>query len=200
MRMRQNGYSLVEVSLALLVVAIGLTATFSLFPIGTEASRGAVDDVEVSQFAEYVFSTLELAAGFWGSPYGGTSWVNKINSGTEDGSVQSFSSGMFMGIEDDSNFDDVKIVTDRFQVFYWKPAFYGIGKLSNDLYKQNDFSTAMFTYYLTVEQSESKYRKVINKQAVPWMATLKVWPGARSNLVAEATAPYVFAREILPNF
>ena len=55
------GYSLVEVTLALLVVAIGLVATFALFPVGLKATRDAVDDTEVSLFAEYVFSTLELA-------------------------------------------------------------------------------------------------------------------------------------------
>ena len=63
------GYSLVEVTLALLVVAIGLTATFALFPEGLKATRAAVDDTETSMFAEYVFTTLELTAGLVGSTW-----------------------------------------------------------------------------------------------------------------------------------
>jgi len=56
------GYSLVEVTLALLVVAIGLTATFALFPVGLQATREAVNDTEVGLFADYVFSTLAVTA------------------------------------------------------------------------------------------------------------------------------------------
>ena len=60
------GYSLVEVTLALLVVAIGLVATFALFPEGLRATRAAVDDTEIAMFAEYVFTTLDLTAGKYG--------------------------------------------------------------------------------------------------------------------------------------
>ena len=56
----KSGYSLVEVTLALLVVAIGMTATFALFPEGLRATRAAVSDTEVALFAEYVFTTLDL--------------------------------------------------------------------------------------------------------------------------------------------
>ena len=61
-RSSRSGYSLVEVTLALLVVAIGLTATFALFPEGLRATRAAVDDTEIAMFAEYVFTTLDLTA------------------------------------------------------------------------------------------------------------------------------------------
>ena len=47
------GYSLVEVTLALLVVAIGLTSTFALFPEGLKATRTAVNDTEVGLVADY---------------------------------------------------------------------------------------------------------------------------------------------------
>ena len=53
---KRAGYSLVEVTLALLVVAIGLTATFGLFPEGLKATRAAVNDTEAALFAEYVFT------------------------------------------------------------------------------------------------------------------------------------------------
>ena len=62
----KSGYSLVEVTLALLVVAIGLTATFALFPEGLKATRAAVDDTEIALFAEYVFTTLDLGGGLGG--------------------------------------------------------------------------------------------------------------------------------------
>ena len=59
---RRSGYSLVEVSLALLVIGIGLLAVFALFPEGLGAARRAVDDVETAAFAEFVFASLAFEA------------------------------------------------------------------------------------------------------------------------------------------
>ena len=67
---RRAGYSLVEVTLALLVVAIGLTATFALFPEGLQAARAAVNDTEIALFADYVFATLDLTAAKYGGNFG----------------------------------------------------------------------------------------------------------------------------------
>ena len=53
------GYSLVEVTLALLVVAIGLTATFSLFPEAMKNTRAAVDDAEVARRLDYETARLD---------------------------------------------------------------------------------------------------------------------------------------------
>ncbi|HDL77943.1 MAG TPA: prepilin-type N-terminal cleavage/methylation domain-containing protein, partial [Lentisphaerae bacterium] len=56
------GYSLVEVSLALLVVGIGLVAVFGLFPEGLRSARRSVDDAQTAAFAQFVFASLEYVA------------------------------------------------------------------------------------------------------------------------------------------
>ena len=58
---REDGYSLVEVSLALLVLGVGLLAVFALFPDALGSARKSVDASEVSEFAEYVFASIEGA-------------------------------------------------------------------------------------------------------------------------------------------
>ena len=55
----KEGYSLVEVSLALLVVAIGLMTIFALIPDGLGLSRKSVDATEVAAFADFVFASLD---------------------------------------------------------------------------------------------------------------------------------------------
>ena len=50
------GYSLVEVTLAILVVGIGLLSTFSLFPAGLNMNKRASEDTAKAIFAEEVFN------------------------------------------------------------------------------------------------------------------------------------------------
>ncbi len=61
------GFSLVEVSLAILVAGVGLMAVFALFPSGLDAGRAAGQDVRAAQFAESFFGTLRAQAprGTW---------------------------------------------------------------------------------------------------------------------------------------
>lgn len=59
---RKAGFSLVEVSLALLVATMGVLAVYSLFPEGLGAVRRAVDASESSAFAGFVFDTLQAVA------------------------------------------------------------------------------------------------------------------------------------------
>lgn len=59
---RCEGFSLVEVALALVVVSIGLTAVFALFPHGTEANRRAIQDTQIGLFAEYVLNGFRMEA------------------------------------------------------------------------------------------------------------------------------------------
>lgn len=54
----QSGFTMVEVALAILVVAVGLLGVFALFPVGLHAGRDAVDDTEVMMVAEAVLSNL----------------------------------------------------------------------------------------------------------------------------------------------
>ena len=173
------GYSLVEVTLALLVVAIGLTATFALFPEGLKATRAAVDDTETSMFSEYVFTTLELTAGLKGS-----AWT------IDDARL--FKSAALAGDISDARF---KLVTDQQAVFYWIPDFYGIGAGGFAAANFKDFWTSAFTYTLTVE--ESKF-KGLDNLGVTKYAVLKVWPGDKSGQTLKDADARVFYREILP--
>ena len=132
---RRAGYSLVEVTLALLVVAIGLTATFGLFPEGLKATRAAVNDTEAALFAEYVFTTLDLTAIHKGGDYG------------QQGPIADpdhFISKMLSRHVSPSNFQ----LQDggRLSHFYWYPDYYGYG--SGD-YKAEDFQ-AYFTSSFTL--------------------------------------------------
>jgi prepilin-type N-terminal cleavage/methylation domain-containing protein len=180
---KQAGYSLVEVTLALLVVAIGLTATFGLFPEGLKATRAAVNDTEAALFAEYVFTTLDLTAQ-WKGDYG--QWR------IED--TGHFTSKMFSQDPSDAirhQLEDGGKVAH----FYWDPNYYGYG--SGD-YKADNFKeyyTSSFTYTLEIG------RKGGGGGGVPTYALLKVWPGDwdwEQIPDEKKFPPRVFYREILP--
>lgn len=58
----KKGFSLVEVNLAILLVALGMLVLFALFPAGLRESEAAVSDTNVGMFADFVFSGLEANA------------------------------------------------------------------------------------------------------------------------------------------
>jgi hypothetical protein len=65
-----KGFSLIEVNLAIFVVALGMLTLFSLFPAGLKQVETAQSSTQESMFAEHVFSTLrpkamELTAVQW---------------------------------------------------------------------------------------------------------------------------------------
>lgn len=180
------GYSLVEVTLALLVVAIGLTATFALFPEGLRATRAAVDDTEISMFAEYVFTTLDLTAGFYGGNFG-PGWDMR---NTDD-----FISLMLSESADPSNFE-LREGTGV-KVFHWIPDFYGMHSSQSDLYYKNfenmkpPFATSAFTYTLDIGLKGGAKGTTY--------ALLKVWPGEWNTIADDDKfPPRIFYREILP--
>lgn len=56
------GFTLTEVSLALLVVAIGMLSIVSLFPAGLDMSKSAIDETYAAFFADSVFASYREAA------------------------------------------------------------------------------------------------------------------------------------------
>lgn len=58
----RGGFTLVEVTLAILVVALGLLSVFSLFPTGLRASEDDVADTRAGMFAETVFGRMRAGA------------------------------------------------------------------------------------------------------------------------------------------
>ena len=170
----KSGYSLVEVTLALLVVAIGLTATFALFPEGLKATRAAVDDTEIALFAEYVFTTLDLTA-----VSRGASWAVS--------DCEQFKSVAFPGTKKDKRFRLEETAGEETAVFYWVADSYGVAK-SVDYKSENfaDFWTSAFTYQLNFFDWEdgSTYARLV------------VWPGEYIGVTPPEQEKRVFTRAI----
>jgi len=185
------GYSLVEVTLALLVVAIGLTATFALFPEGLRATRAAVSDTEVGMFAEYVFTTLDLTAAKYGGNFG-PNW--------NIGNTDDFMSLMLLNEPSAEPKFQIKD-GGGVEAFYWIPDYYG---LDPDRFPGTDFSaaefrkiqfwTSAFTYTLTLGVSTWKGYG----SGAPTYAVLRVWPGEYAGNDEPMGEPRIFYREILP--
>ena len=68
--MKKQGFSLVEVSLAILLIGIGLLTLFSLFPVALKESELAIEHTQEAMFADHVLSGIE------GNAMGITSWTN----------------------------------------------------------------------------------------------------------------------------
>ena len=168
------GYSLVEVTLALLVVAIGLTATFALFPEGLRATRAAVDDTEIALFAEYVFTTLDLTAISQGADW------------TVDDCAQ-FKSVAFPGGKTDARFKIEESTGGGTSIFYWVPDYYGVpGSTDYDESNFAGFWTSAFTYQLDLYDWEdgSTYARLV------------VWPGEYKTGAPPDKEKRVFTRAI----
>ncbi len=59
MKFRSHAFSLIEVNLAILLIAVGLLALFSLFPLGLKESERGLADTQEAMFADTVLSGLE---------------------------------------------------------------------------------------------------------------------------------------------
>jgi type II secretory pathway pseudopilin PulG len=179
------GYSLVEVTLALLVVAIGLTATFALFPEGLKATRAAVNDTEVSLFADYVFSTLSATAAALGNNVESGGGLDATKGDKYASRVLADSSGYDKGVE------RLLDSSPGLHVFKWVPRNWDVGTGDSEYASKAKFWTTAFTYELEWEKKSSGRDT--------YYAVLKVWPG-EWNAIAdrEAFPPRIFYREIVP--
>ena len=185
MRARNKlGYSLVEVSLALLVAAIGLVTIFALFPDGLASSRKSVSASEISAFADYVFASMQSMAGGTNE----TAWDAFRNNGTNVPL-----SHMLFGV--DKQPPTQPYVEPRGylspMVYFWIPKdAYGEGESGGIA----QYKVATFTYTLDIGVTGTcKY------------ARLEVWPGDVSNRVFTAVrngrqfpGSTVFYREFVP--
>lgn len=180
------GYSLVEVTLALLVVAIGLTATFALFPEGLKATRTAVNDTEISLFADYVFSTLAATAAALG---------NKVESGGLDATQgDKYASRV---LAESSGYDKaVERLLDSspgLHVFKWVARNMDMGTGDWKYASKAKFWSTAFTYELEWEKMNK------GNPRDTYYAVLKVWPGEWTAIADEEKfPPRIFYREIIP--
>ena len=185
-RNSRAGYSLVEVTLALLVVAIGLTATFALFPEGLKATRAAVDDTEVGLFADYVFSTLSATAAALG---------NRVESGGLNATKgDKYASRVLAEASGYENGDERLLDSSPgLKVFKWVPRNWDVGTGDATYASDAKFWTTAFTYELEWEKMDK------GNPRDTYYAVLKVWPGEWSTIADEEQfPPRIFYREIIP--
>ena len=83
------GFSLLEVNLALFVVAMGMLTLFSLFPAGLRQGQAAHENTQEAMFADHVFSTMRaetmlLTADQWGN---GTVFRDRVVARITNGGV-----------------------------------------------------------------------------------------------------------------
>ncbi|MBU1856932.1 MAG: hypothetical protein KKC28_08125 [Verrucomicrobia bacterium] len=80
-----SGFSLVEVTLALMVMAIGILSIMSLFPAGLDQNARSIADTHAAFFAEEVFGGLQATAETnWAGldkdlPIATTNWDESVN-------------------------------------------------------------------------------------------------------------------------
>lgn len=178
------GYSLVEVTLALLVVAIGLTATFALFPEGLKATRAAVNDTEMGLFADYVFSTLAVTAAAKGSAL--VSGGDELDASKGD----IYASRVLADVDKEKKVLNSGGTLSR---FYWIARNNDMGTGDWTYTSDAKFWSTAFTYRLRWE----KMNKGNNRDT--YFAILEVWPGEFDAIVDEEKfSPHVFYREIIP--
>jgi prepilin-type N-terminal cleavage/methylation domain-containing protein len=193
-RRGEAGFSLVEVTLALLVVAVGMTAAFSLFPEGIQSTRSAVDNTETALFADYVFATLELAAGV------------KCLAGNVEPSSLPEEADYFKSIafskkarDEHPEYFELRTSSGKPKTFYWMPDYFGLDGVEDmkASYFEGKLKTAAFTYTLTLDKAKWK-----GSGGVPMVAVLKVWPGEYGEDVKTSDLKdkdaRIFYREILP--
>jgi hypothetical protein len=53
-------FSLIEVNLAIMIIAVGLLVLFSLFPAGLKQGESAYRDTQAGLFADYIFSAIRM--------------------------------------------------------------------------------------------------------------------------------------------
>lgn len=61
---QKYGFSLVEIALAILVMAVGLLTVFAIFPAGLKQTQEAENDTRASMFAEYVLNSVHAYNNF----------------------------------------------------------------------------------------------------------------------------------------
>ena len=62
LRVAKRGFTLIEVTLSLLVLSVGLLSIFALFPAGLRFSKEAIDETQAALFAEEVLNGVRAQA------------------------------------------------------------------------------------------------------------------------------------------
>ena len=90
---KREGFTLVEIALALLVVAIGIVSIMGLFPAGLQSNQQAIEETRVAMFAEDVLNGVK-------SFIEETPWAD-VPDELRTGGVQLVGSGVFNSLPED---------------------------------------------------------------------------------------------------
>ncbi len=150
----RSGFSLVEVSLAMLVVALGVMTVFALFPQALDSGRRATEAGEVACFASYVFSAMEavdVSTNAWRFSTFGNVNIQKTHALAEVFGNQPI-------LEEHDASDP--------GFFFWTPSWYG--NEADDYWAIAKYAVASFTYTLEYGDGPAGQTKYVR---------LEVWPG-----------------------
>jgi hypothetical protein len=178
----REGYSLVEVSLALLIAGLGILAAFGLFPQGLDSSRRSVEATEMATFAGFVFENLQ--SDVWAYSTNDTMWNNMLSDkSTGDPWELNMVHAFEYGGGGAQNYV-LHTGPDRAnaELYAWKPAYYG----QTEGAALQSYEVARFTYTLDLEDVPAP-RNLLT-------ARLEVWPGDRVGKMGTSTGT-VFYRE-----
>lgn len=174
-RSSKHGYSLVEISLAMLVIGVGLLAALALFPEGLGSATRAVEDVTMSVFAENVFSSIAMETAWWST---NLTWE------------MDFGAGLVLMISQSLELTGqplVRALPNYVAVtnFFWVPNFYADPTVDMPQHR-----TATFTYSLFIG--------AVPGGGVSRFARLEVWPGEYPAGTRPTSRGRVFYREFMP--
>jgi prepilin-type N-terminal cleavage/methylation domain-containing protein len=213
MRMKRTpangGFTLIEVALSILVVAIGVTASFSLFPEGLKLTRESVNATEVGLFADYVFQTLDVQCQIDAADEASWNRDRDVDKGLKNAQKMMkelakagykgssmFHKNAIEGTTDElgnklsAQLEGKNGTTKDLKEFYWVPQHFAAPGSST--YDEDSFAT----YWTTAFTYALNYEALGNDGAGkggPVLLTLNVWPGNNGTNAVH----YVFAREIL---
>ena len=77
-KMEQNGFSLMEVNMAVFVMAVGILSLIVLFPLGLRESTQGQADLKQSMFADYLLNQAVAAASYTNVPW--SEWKRWVSS------------------------------------------------------------------------------------------------------------------------
>ncbi len=67
-KQNSSGFSLIEIAIALMVIAVGMLGVLSMFPVGLEQNERSLEETYSAMFAQEVFSGLKA--------YAESNWAN----------------------------------------------------------------------------------------------------------------------------
>ena len=123
-RRPSSGFSLVEVTLALMVMAIGILSIMSLFPAGLDQNARSIADTHAAFFAEEVFGGMQACAE--------TNWEGLANV-----QLPVASSNMWGSVSSVHTMDSRGLATNIYKLVYEDHALrYRLVVMTNGLIKQ----------------------------------------------------------------